>query len=116
MSMQYDLVIRRGTVVDGSGGEPFAADIAVRDGLIVAIGDIAGSGTEEIDAQGCIVTPGFVDIHTHYDGQVTWENRLSPSSGHGVTTVVMGNCGVGFAPIRRSQRDIAVKLMEGVED
>ena len=78
MSMRYDLVIRGGTVVDGSGGEPFAADIAVRDGRIIDIGDIAGSGTEEIDARGNIVTPGFVDIHTHYDGQITWENRFRP--------------------------------------
>ena len=116
MSVHYDLVIRGGTIVDGSGGEPFAADIAVQDGRIAGVGAIVGSGNEEIDARGSIVTPGFVDIHTHYDGQITWENRLSPSSGHGVTTVVMGNCGVGFAPIRESQRDIAVKLMEGVED
>lgn len=112
----YDLVIRGGTVVDGSGGEPFVADVAVQGGRIAAIGDVAGVGTEEIDAAGRYVTPGFVDVHTHYDGQITWENRLSPSSGHGVTTVVMGNCGVGFAPARPDDRMLMVKLMEGVED
>ena len=94
----YDLVIRGGTVVDGTGGAPFAADVAVQDCKIAAVGKIAGTGREEIDATGQYVTPGFVDVHTHYDGQITWENRLTPSSGHGVTTVVMGNCGVGFAP------------------
>jgi N-acyl-D-aspartate/D-glutamate deacylase len=113
---EYDVVVRGGTVVDGTGGEPVAADVAVRDGLIAAVGRIPGRGAEEIDAAGCIVTPGFVDLHTHYDGQVTWENTLAPSSGHGVTTVVMGNCGVGFAPIRPEQRQLAIKLMEGVED
>jgi N-acyl-D-aspartate/D-glutamate deacylase len=112
----YDLVIRGGLVVDGSGAEPFAADVAVQDGRIAAVGDVAGTGLEEIDAAGKYVTPGFVDVHTHYDGQVTWENRLSPSSGHGVTTVVMGNCGVGFAPARPDDRELMVKLMEGVED
>jgi N-acyl-D-aspartate/D-glutamate deacylase len=114
--VEYDLVIRGGTIVDGSGSEPFAGDVAVRDGCIVAVGRVAGSCAEEIDARGRLVTPGFVDVHTHYDGQITWENRLSPSSDHGVTTVVMGNCGVGFAPIRESQRELAIRLMEGVED
>ena len=112
----HDLVIRGGTVHDGLGSAPRLADVAVNDGLIVAVGDVPGRGTREIDAQGKIVTPGFVDIHTHYDGQVTWEQRLAPSSGHGVTTVVMGNCGVGFAPCRPHQREMLVKLMEGVED
>ena len=112
----YDLVIRGGTVHDGLGSAPCVADVAVRDGLIVAVGDVPGRGAREIDAGGKIVTPGFVDIHTHYDGQVTWEQRLAPSSGHGVTTVVMGNCGVGFAPCRPHQREMLVKLMEGVED
>jgi N-acyl-D-aspartate/D-glutamate deacylase len=112
----YDVVIRGGTVLDGTGGEPFVADVAVKDGRIVAVGAIPGSGTEEIDAAGRIVTPGFVDVHTHYDGQITWEHRLAPSSDHGVTTVVMGNCGVGFAPVRKTDHDMAVKLMEGVED
>lgn len=113
---EHDLVIRGGMIHDGMGSEPRIADVAIKDGLIVAIGTVPGSGAQEIDAQGQIVTPGFIDIHTHYDGQVTWEQRLSPSSGHGVTTVVMGNCGVGFAPCRPHQRDMLVKLMEGVED
>jgi len=116
MSHDYDLVVRGGTLVDGTGGDPIAADVAVRDGRIAAVGTVPGRGTEEIDATGAIVTPGFVDVHTHYDGQVTWEHVLSPSSGHGVTTVIMGNCGVGFAPIRPEQREMAIKLMEGVED
>lgn len=111
-----DLIIRGGLIVDGSGGEPFEADVAIRNGRIAAIGDIAGRGAEEIDAKGQIVTPGFVDIHTHYDGQVTWENRVTPSSGHGVTSVVMGNCGVGFAPCRPDEHALLIRLMEGVED
>ncbi len=116
MDANFSLVIRNGLIVDGNGGEPYAADLAVRDGKIAAIGKIDATGAEEIDASGRIVTPGFVDIHTHYDGQITWENRLAPSSQHGVTTVVMGNCGVGFAPIRAHQRDMAIRLMEWVED
>ena len=112
----HDIVIRGGTVVDGTGGVPYAADLAIDGGRIVAIGQVPGSGAEEIDAAGQFVTPGFVDIHTHYDGQITWENRLSPSSGHGVTTVVMGNCGVGFAPCKRTDHELLIKLMEGVED
>lgn len=112
----YDLVIRSGLVVDGAGGEPFIADVAVRQGKIAAVGVVHGKGSEEIDAHGKIVTPGFVDIHTHYDGQITWENRLRPSSDHGVTTVVMGNCGVGFAPVRPTDHEMVVRLMEGVED
>ena len=112
----YDLIIRGGTVVDGSGGVPFRADVAVKDGRIAAVGTVAGSAVEEIDATGRMVTPGFVDIHTHYDGQITWENRLAPSSDHGVTTVVMGNCGVGFAPVRSTDHEMVVRLMEGVED
>jgi len=113
---RYDIVIRGGTIVDGSGGEPFAGDVAIRDGVIAAVGQVAGSGAEEIDATGRIVTPGFVDIHTHYDGQITWEHTLAPSSGHGVTTVVMGNCGVGFAPVRPGHHELMIKMMEGVED
>ncbi len=116
MAREFDLVIRGGTVVDGTGAHPFEADVAVADGRIVAVGKVDGGGTEEITATGRIVTPGFVDIHTHYDGQVTWENRLVPSSSHGVTTAVMGNCGVGFAPCRPDQRELLVQLMEGVED
>ncbi len=112
----YDLIIRGGTIYDGSGGEPFIADIAVKDGAIAAVGEIKGEAAEQIDATGRIVTPGFVDVHTHYDGQITWENRLAPSSDHGVTTVVMGNCGVGFAPSRPEHRKLMIKLMEGVED
>ena len=112
----HDLVIRNGLVFDGRGGEPVRADLAIKDGLIVAVGTVEDEGVEEIDAAGRIVTPGFVDIHTHYDGQVTWEHTLAPSSGHGVTTVLMGKCGVGFAPCRPDQRDMLVKMMEGVED
>src|SRR3954470_7726902 len=116
MTSEYNLVVRGGLVVDGTGADPRPADIAVADGRIVAVGRVTGRGAEELDASGAIVTPGFVDVHTHYDGQVTWENTLKPSSGHGVTTVVMGNCGVGFAPIRAEHRDLAIQLMEGVED
>ncbi len=116
MTAQFDLVVRNGTVVDGTAGEPIEADVAVRDGRIVAVGRFAGTGREEIDAKDMAVTPGFVDIHTHYDGQVTWDDRFSPSSGHGVTTVVMGNCGVGFAPCRPQDRDTLIRVMEGVED
>jgi N-acyl-D-aspartate/D-glutamate deacylase len=116
MERAYDLVIRGGRVVDGSGAEGFDADVAVKDGNIAAVGNIGGSGKEEIDARGRLVTPGFVDIHTHYDGQATWDGRMQPSSWHGVTTVVMGNCGVGFAPCRPEDHDRLVRLMEGVED
>jgi N-acyl-D-aspartate/D-glutamate deacylase len=112
----YDVVIRGGTVVDGTGGEPYAGDVAVKDGRIAAVGEVTGSGAEEIDARGKIVTPGFVDIHTHYDGQAAWDERLQPSSWHGVTTVLMGNCGVGFAPCRPGDRDLLIRVMEGVED
>ncbi len=114
--MHYDLVIRGGTIVDGSGGEPVAADLGIRDGVIAAIGPNLAKGTEEIDATERIVTPGFVDVHTHYDGQAIWSQRLNPSSSHGVTTVVMGNCGVGFAPCRASDRAMLINVMEGVED
>ena len=112
----YDLVIRGGSVVDGSGGEPFDADVAIAGGVIAAIGRVAGRGREEIDARGHLVAPGFVDVHTHYDGQATWDQRMQPSSWHGVTTVVQGNCGVGFAPCKPADRDRLVYLMEGVED
>lgn len=116
MAQAFDLVIRGGTVVDGTGGAPFDADIAIANGRISAIGKITDTGTDEIDAKGKIVTPGFVDIHTHYDGQAVWAERLSPSSSHGVTTVVGGNCGVGFAPCRPEHRDLLISVMEGVED
>ena len=115
--MTVDLLIRGGTIVDGSGEPAFAGDVAVANGRIVAIGDCAGiEAAETIVATGCLVTPGFVDIHTHYDGQAIWSDRLQPSTLHGVTTVVVGNCGVGFAPCREGDRDALVGLMEGVED
>ena len=110
------LVIRNGTIVDGSGGDPYEADLAVVDGKIAAIGGNIPKGTEEIDARGRLVTPGFVDVHTHYDAQVTWSDRLSPSSWNGATTVLFGNCGVGFAPCHEDQHDMLINLMEGVED
>ena len=112
----HDLVIRGGQVADGRGGDPVAADVAVDGSTIVAVGPVTGRGSQEIDATGLLVTPGFVDIHTHYDGQATWDSRLTPSSWHGVTTAVMGNCGVGFAPVRPDAHDRLISLMEGVED
>ena len=113
----FDLLIRNGTVVDGTGADRRRADVAIRDGVIVAVGpDLDGEAAEIIDAAGQIVTPGFVDIHTHYDGQVTWDEILEPSSLHGVTTLVMGNCGVGFAPVRPGTEEWLIQLMEGVED
>ena len=116
MSPIFDVVIRGGTVVDGSGGPSRVADVAIVGSKIARVGAVPEKGREEIDARGQIVTPGFIDLHTHYDGQVTWDNRLQPSSNHGVTTVVMGNCGVGFAPCKPHQREILVRVMEGVED
>lgn len=112
----YDLVVRGGTVVDGNGGTPRQADVAVQGDKIVAVGRGLDRGVQEIDATGKIVTPGFVDIHTHYDGQATWDQEMAPSSWHGVTTVVMGNCGVGFAPAEPSRHEWLIGLMEGVED
>ena len=112
----FDLVIRGGTVIDGTGGTPIEADVALSGNRIAAIGKIAGAGREEINAKGKLVTPGFVDIHTHYDAQAVWDDHLSPSSSHGVTTAVMGNCGVGFAPCKPADRQKLVELMEGVED
>ena len=114
--MGLDIVIRNGTIVDGLGGEPYPGDIAISDGVIVAVGAIDGHGAREIDATGMIVTPGFVDLHTHYDGQAIWYERMSPSSSHGVTTALMGNCGVGFAPCRPSDHEVLVDVMAGVED
>jgi len=112
----HDLVIRGGTIVDGTGGPPAPGDVAVDDGRITQVGRVDGEGAETIDATGCLVTPGFVDVHTHYDGQVTWDPTLAPSSWHGVTTVVMGNCGVGFAPAAPDRHEWLIGLMEGVED
>jgi N-acyl-D-amino-acid deacylase len=113
----YDLLIRNGTIVDGLGGEPYVGDVGVHGGVIVAVGSVNGDTAEhEIDATGLLVTPGFVDLHTHYDGQSIWSERLTPSSAHGVTTVVMGNCGVGFAPCRQEDHDVLVDVMAGVED
>jgi N-acyl-D-amino-acid deacylase len=113
----HDLVIRGGTVVDGTGGPSRTADVAVDDGIITAVGDLKGAAAgRTIDADGLLVTPGVVDVHTHYDGQATWDPLLTPSSWHGVTTVVMGNCGVGFAPVRPGSQEWLVQLMEGVED
>ena len=113
---QYDLVVRGGTVADGTGTGTREADVAIKDGKIAAVGMVAGTANEEIAAKGLLVTPGFVDIHTHYDGQATWDSHLQPSSWHGVTTAVMGNCGVGFAPVRVADRQRLIELMEGVED
>src|SRR5580658_6526832 len=110
MAHGFDLVIRGGEIADGTGGALKTADVAIRDGKVTR------SGREEIDARGLLVAPGFVDIHTHYDGQATWDARLQPSSWHGVTTAVMGNCGVGFAPCRSADHDRLIRLMEGVED
>ena len=112
----HDLVIRNGLVVDGTGAPPRSADVAITDGVIVAVGDDVGPANREIDANGALVTPGFVDVHTHYDGQATWDPELTPSSWHGVTTTVFGNCGVGFAPARPDEHDWLIQLMEGVED
>jgi N-acyl-D-amino-acid deacylase len=114
--MAHDLLIRGGTVVDGTGAPPRTADVAVDGGVVAAVGKVDGHARRLVDADGALVTPGFVDVHTHYDGQATWEDRMIPSSWHGVTTLVMGNCGVGFAPCRPEDRDRLVELMEGVED
>ena len=112
----YDLIIRNGTVIDGTGADRKVADIAIANGRIVKVGEVPEHADNEIDAKGKLVTPGWVDIHTHYDGQATWDPILAPSSWHGVTTVVMGNCGVGFAPVKPNDRDFLIELMEGVED
>ena len=116
MSQSSSLVIRGGTIVDGNGGAPFVGDIFVVEGKIAQVGRVSAKADREIDATGKIVAPGFVDIHTHYDGQAIWSNRMDPSSWHGVTTVMIGNCGIGFAPCKPHQREVMVALMEGVED
>lgn len=110
------LIIRGGTVIDGRGGAPFKADVAISGGRITEIGKVSGRADREIDARGQIVTPGFIDPHSHYDAQVTWSGSITPTSWNGVTTTMIGNCGVGFAPCKPDQRDMLVKLMEGVED
>ena len=112
----FDLIIRGGTVVDGTGSPPRDADVGIIGNRIAAVGAVSGSATEEIDAKGKLVTPGFVDIHTHYDAQAVWDSHMAPSSSHGVTTAVMGNCGVGFAPCKPADRERLIELMEGVED
>ena len=114
--MAFDLVIKGGRLIDGTGASEKSADIGIKDGSVAEIGRITARSKRMLDADGALVTPGFIDIHTHYDGQATWSNRLNPSSHHGVTTVVMGNCGVGFAPVRPTDHDLLVHLMEGVED
>ncbi len=113
---KHDLLIRGGRVADGLGSPLFEADVAIRDGRIAAVGRVEGDAREVLDAAGAVVAPGFVDIHTHYDGQAVWDSQLASSSWHGVTTVVMGNCGVGFAPVRQHDRERLIELMEGVED
>lgn len=114
--MSYDLKIRGGTLVDGTGAPSYVGDIAIRDGVIVAMGDCPDVATRTLDASGAVVTPGFVDLHCHYDGQVSWDGDMAPSSLHGVTTCLNGNCGVGFAPVRATDRERLLQLMEGVED
>ena len=116
MTAQFDIIIRGGLVVDGTGAEPQLADVAISDGVIQAVGKVEGVAREEIDAAGLLVTPGFIDLHTHYDGQAIWSQRMNPSSSHGVSTVILGNCGVGFAPCRPGDRDLLCATMEGVED
>ena len=116
MAIPPTLIIRGGTIVDGTGGEMFEADVAIANDRIVEVGAVGRSGATEIDARGRLVMPGFVDVHTHYDAQATWASEMTPSSCNGVTTLLMGNCGVGFAPVRREQRQMLISLMEGVED
>ena len=111
-----DWLLKNGCVVDGTGAQPYVADVGVRDGKIVEVGAITQPSKKTIDATGLWITPGFIDIHTHYDGQATWDDCFTPSIYHGVTTLVMGNCGVGFAPVRPGHEDDLIKLMEGVED
>ncbi|HAO54763.1 MAG TPA: amidohydrolase, partial [Gammaproteobacteria bacterium] len=112
----YDIVIRNGTVLDGTGGEPFESDVAITGERIVEVGNALGSGREELDAKGKVVTPGFVDLHTHFDAQIGWDPMLTPVSWHGVTSALMGNCGVTFAPCRPNDRELLAGMMETVED
>ena len=112
----HDLIITGGTIVDGTGAPSYTGDIAIDDGKITAVGDVSGDAKEIMDATGLLVTPGWVDTHTHYDGQATWDPLLTPSCWHGVTTAIMGNCGVGFAPVAPDSRNRMIELMESVED
>ena len=112
----HDIVIRGGTIVDGTGKTSYTGDVAIADGRIAAVGGKQGPGKREIDANGLLVTPGWVDVHTHYDGQAMWDPLLAPSCWHGVTTVMFGNCGVGFAPVKKEHRGALMDLMEGVEE
>src|ERR1700741_2085911 len=112
----HDIVIRGGTIIDGTGKAPFTGDVAIAGGRIAAVGGKQGPGKREVDADGLLVTPGWVDVHTHYDGQVYWDPLMTPSSWHGATTAIMGNCGVGFAPARPDQHDYLIELMKTIED
>ena len=112
----HDIVISGGTIIDGTGAPRFIGDVAIDGARIVSVGDKAGPARRVIDADGLLVTPGWVDVHTHYDGQATWDPVLAPSSWHGVTTILFGNCGVGFAPVRPEHRNELIDLMEAVED
>lgn len=112
----HDVVIRGGTIVDGTGADRYTGDVAIDGGTLAQVGGKAGPGKREIDASGQLVLPGWVDVHTHYDGQATWDPLLAPSSWHGTTTIMFGNCGVGFAPCRPEDRDRLIDMMEGVED
>ena len=114
--MAHDIVIRGGELVDGTGAEPVRGDLAIDDGLITAVGEVDGTGKREIDAEGHLVTPGFVDLHTHLDAQIGWEPTMTPVSWHGVTTALLGNCGVTFAPCKPSDRELLAGMMETVED
>src|ERR1700761_4270691 len=116
MTANPDIVIRGGTIADGRGGDLYEADVAIKDGRISEVGKVSAKGTEEIDAKGKLVAPGFVDVHTHYDGQVTWAQDITPSSQNGVTTAIMGNCGVGFAPCKPADHVRLIQLMEGAGD
>ena len=112
----HDIVIRGGTIIDGTGAKPFTGDVAIAGTRLVGVGGKQGPGRREIDADGLLVTPGWVDVHTHYDGQAMWDPLLAPSCWHGVTTVMFGNCGVGFAPVKKEHRGALMDLMEGVEE
>ena len=107
----FDRIIRSGFIVDGTGAPGFTGDIAIADGRIIEVGRVSGTARETVNADGLLVTPGWIDVHSHYDGQATWDDRITPSFWHGVSTVIMGNCGVGFAPVRADKRDWLIGLM-----